>query len=187
MGASSICSKVTDVMIKVVVDRIQISLMTQHRLVVLREMDQERYLPIWIGMFETEAITFELQDMLRERPLTHDLLKSAILEMGGTVQRIVIHSLKKDVFYANIKIDIEGKSIDVDSRPSDAIALAVRLKAPIYVDEAVMDKAGIRPDRNVEREILGLEDALSAEGEIKLSAFADFVDTLNLDDLEDAD
>ena len=171
-------------MIEVIVDRIQISLMTQHRLVVLREIDQERYLPIWIGMFETEAITFELQDMLRERPLTHDLLKSTILEMGGVVHHIFINRLNEDVFYALITIDVDGKTIEIDSRPSDAIALAVRLKAPIYVDEAVMDKAGIRPDRNVEREILGLEEA---ESEIELGAFADFVDTLNLDDLEDDD
>lgn len=169
-------------MIEVIVDRIQISLMSRHRLVVLREMQADRYLPIWIGEFETEAITFELQDMLRERPLTHDLLKTTIMEMGGTVRYIFINRLKNDVFYAYINIGVNGESIDVDSRPSDAIALAVRLKAPIYVAEAVMDRAGIRPDKDVEREILGLE-----EGEIKLSAFADFVDTLNLDDLEDED
>lgn len=172
-------------MIEVIVDRIQISLMSQHRLVVLREMQADRYLPIWIGVFETEAITLELQDMLRERPLTHDLLKTTIMEMGGTVRHIFINRLNKDVFYARINIAVNGESIDVDSRPSDAIALAVRLNAPIYVDEAVMDKASIRPDRDVEREILGLEDNLPPEGEIKLSAFADFVDTLNLDDLED--
>lgn len=172
-------------MIEVIVDRIQISLMSQHRLVVLREMEQDRYLPIWIGVFETEAITLELQDMLRERPLTHDLLKATIMEMGGTVQHIFIHRLKNDVFHACISIDVNGQTIEVDSRPSDAIALAVRLKAPIFVDEAVMDRAGIRPDKDVEREILGLEDDLPPDGEIKLSAFADFVDTLNLDDLED--
>jgi len=182
-------------MIEVIVDRIQISLMSQHRLVVLKETSVDRYLPIWIGVFEAEAITLELQDMLRERPLTHDLLKATIMEMGGTVKHIYINNLSKDVFYARINIDVDGKTIDVDARPSDAIALAVRLKAPIFVDEMVMEKAGIIPDKNVESEILGISDApIDEEDEIaepvddsKLSAFADFLDTLNLDDLDDDD
>lgn len=180
-------------MIEVIVDRIQVSLMSQHRLVVLKEMDQDRYLPIWIGAFEAESITLELQEMLRERPLTHDLLKSTIMEMGGTVRHIYINNLSRDVFYARINIDVDGKTIDVDSRPSDAIALAVRLKAPIFVDATVMDKAGIKPDKNVEPEILGIEELSENEApaekvdESKLSAFADFLDTLNMDDLEDED
>lgn len=180
-------------MIEVIVDRIQVSLMSQHRLVVLKEMSEDRYLPIWIGAFEAEAITLELQDMLRERPLTHDLLKATITEMGGTVRHIYINNLSRDVFYARINIDVDGKSIDVDARPSDAIALAVRLKSPIFVDEMVMDKAGIRPEKNVEDEILGISDEPIEEDEVvaesvdesKLSAFADFLDTLDLDDLED--
>lgn len=180
-------------MIEVLVDRVQVSLMSQHRLVVLKELQEERYLPIWIGAFEAEAITLELQDMLRERPLTHDLLKSTIIEMGGSVKHIYINNLSKDVFYARINIDVNGKVIDVDARPSDAIALAVRLKAPIFVDEDVMKKAGITPDRDVEQEILGLDDELDntvgngteSVDESKLSAFADFVNSLNLDDLDD--
>lgn len=179
-------------MIEMIVDRVQVSLMSQHRLVVLRDVDEERYLPIWIGQFESEAITLELQGMARERPLTHDLLKSTIQEMGGSVRHIHINNLSKDVFFAVINIDAAGDTIEIDARPSDAIALAVRLSAPIYVDKSVMDRAGICPDRNVEPEILGLADDLHerSEGgervdESKLSAFADFVDTLNLEDLED--
>lgn len=179
-------------MIEMIVDRVQVSLMSQHRLVVLRDVDQERYLPIWIGQFESEAITLELQGMARERPLTHDLLKSTIEQMGGTVRHIHINNLSKDVFFAVISIDAGDETIEIDARPSDAIAVAVRLDAPIYVDKSVMDRAGISPDRNVEPEILGLADDLherSENGErvdeSKLSAFADFVDTLNLEDLED--
>ena len=179
-------------MIEMIVDRVQVSLMSQHRLVVLRDVEEERYLPIWIGQFESEAITLELQGMVRERPLTHDLLKSTIQEMGGDVQYIFINSLSKDVFFALIIIATKGGTIEIDARPSDAIALAVRLQAPIYVDKMVMDRAGISPDRNVEPEILGLPDDMyeSSENgervdESKLSAFADFVDTLNLEDLED--
>ncbi len=179
-------------MIELIVDRVQVSLMSQHRLVVLRDVDDERYLPIWIGQFESEAITLELQGMIRERPLTHDLLKSTIQQMGGEVRHIFINSLSKDVFYALISIDARGETIDIDARPSDAIALAVRLNAPIFVDRQVIERAGIRPDRNVEDEILGLAQDLHERGddgeqvdESKLSAFADFVDTLNLEDLED--
>lgn len=179
-------------MIEMIVDRVQVSLMSQHRLVVLRDVGEERYLPIWIGQFESEAITHELQGMVRERPLTHDLLKSTIQEMGGAVRHIYINNLNKDVFFAVINIDASGETIEIDARPSDAIALAVRLDAPIYVDNSVIDRAGILPDRNVESEILGLADDLherSENGErvdeSKLSAFADFVDTLNLEDLED--
>jgi len=160
-------------MIEVIVDRIQISLMSQHRLVVLREKQEDRYLPIWIGPFEAEAIISELQNTLHERPLTHDLLKSMITEMGGRVRYIFINNLNRDIFYAHINIHVNGKSIEVDARPSDAIALAVRLKAPIFVDEKVIEKAGICPDKDVEGEILGLEDNLSAEDESKLSDFDD--------------
>ena len=175
-----------------IVDRVQVSLMSQHRLVVLRAADDERYLPIWIGTFESEAITLELQGMPRERPLTHDLLKSTITQMGGRVLHIHINNLNKDVFFAQINIEVNGETIDIDSRPSDAIALAVRLNAPIFVDHAVMDKAAITPDRNVEPEILGYgEDIAEADedaekvDETRLSAFADFVDTLNLDDFDE--
>ena len=181
-------------MIEMIVDRVQVSLMSQHRLVVLRAADDERYLPIWIGTFESEAITLELQGMPRERPLTHDLLKSTITQMGGEVSYIHINSLSKDVFFAQICIVVNGETIDIDSRPSDAIALAVRLNAPIFVAVEVLDKAGIRPDRNVEPEILGYDDELAGgDGvaekvdETKLSAFADFVDTLNLDDFDEDD
>ena len=164
--------------------------MSNHRLVVLRDMQDDYYLPIWIGNFESEAITLELQGMIRERPLTHDLLKATIMQMGGTVRYIFINGLDNDVFYARINISLAGKSIDVDARPSDAIALAVRLNAPIYVDEMVMERAGIRPDKNVELDILGLDDSrpggeAAKLDESKLSAFTDFVDTLNLDDLDD--
>lgn len=179
-------------MIEMIVDRVQVSLMSQHRLVVLRDIHEELYLPIWIGQFESEAITLELKQVDRERPLTHDLLKATIRQLGGEVRYILINNLSRDVFYALIVIEAAGRMIEIDARPSDAIALAVRLSAPIYVDKAVMDHAGIRPDRNVEPEILGLPDDMHEpldDGELvdesKLSAFADFVDTLDLEDLED--
>jgi bifunctional DNase/RNase len=170
-------------MIEVVIDSIRVSLMSNHRVVVLKEMHSERYLPIWIGPCEAEAITVKLQDVPAPRPLTHDLIRSVIREMGGKVVHIFINDLRQEVYYAKIVIDIGGEQIEVDSRPSDAIALAVRVDVPIFVAESVMDKAATEPDEDVEQEVAGGDGA----DETRLSAFADFVDTLDLDDLEDSD
>lgn len=189
-------------MIEVIIDSVRVSLMTQHRLVILKDQITDRYLPIWIGPFEADAITYELQEMPQQRPFTHDLIKSIIREMGGRVVQVLINDLRNDVFYARLVIDINGKQVDIDSRPSDAIAIAVRVKAPIYVAEHVMDKAGIEPDEDVEKEIASREAEAEAEDEkpaaaapaeeefideSRLSAFADFVNSLDLDDLDDDD
>ncbi len=185
-------------MIEVEIDSIRVSLMSQQRIVVLKDLNAERYLPIWIGPFEADAIHVELQDVPPPRPLTHDLLKSTIQEMGGRVVHIFINDLRRDVYYARLVIEVDGKNIEVDSRPSDAIALAVRSEAPIFVAESVMMKASVEPEDDVEQEALGtISDAAveraartggdSEVDDSKLSAFADFVDSLNLDDLEDED
>jgi len=168
-------------MIEVIIDSIRVSLMSQHRIVVLKDTTNDRYLPIWIGPCEADAITIELQEMPPQRPLTHDLLKSAIRELGGKVVHILINDLRNDVYYARIVVDVSGKQIEIDSRPSDAIALAVRAKVPIFVADVVMDKAAIEPDEDVEAE------PPQSEGEDvgRLSAFQDFVNTLDLDDLDD--
>ncbi len=164
-------------MIEVVIDSIRISLISQHRIVMLRDMDGERQLPIWIGPCEAEAITIELQDMEIARPVTHDLLKNVISEMGGNVSHILINELREMVFYARLFIDVDGTMLEVDCRPSDAIAIAVRAKVPIFVNEPVLDEAGIVPESDVEDEV-GQEDGES------LDAFKDFVDTLDFEDFE---
>ena len=173
-------------MIEVIIDSIRVSLMSQHRVVVLKDANSERYLPIWIGPCEAEAITVKLQEVPAPRPLTHDLLRSVIGELGGKVVHILINDLRQEVYYARIVIDLAGEQIEVDSRPSDAIALAVRVSAPIFVADSVMDKAANEPDEDVEKEAAS---ELLTEGadETRLSAFADFVDTLDLDDLEDSE
>lgn len=176
-------------MVEVIIDSVRVSLMTQHRIVMLKEMNTERYLPIFIGPFEADAITYELQDMPQARPFTHDLIKSVIRELGGRVVHVLINELRNDIFYARLVIDVNGKLIDIDSRPSDAIAVAVRVKAPIFVAEAVMDRAGIEPDEDVEEEVAGREEGAVEErvDERRLSAFADFVNSLDLDDLDNED
>jgi bifunctional DNase/RNase len=164
-------------MIEVTVDSIRVSLISHHRVVVLKEVGSVRFLPIWIGQFEADAITLGLQGVEIARPLTHDLLKSVLNEAGAVVSHILVSDLQDDTFYARIVIDIDGRHAEVDSRPSDAIALAVRVRVPIYVVESVMDKAAIVPSGD------GEDLAASDEADDKLDIFRDFVDSLDLSDL----
>jgi hypothetical protein len=170
-------------MIEVIIDSIRVSLMSQYRVVILKDSNSDRYLPIWIGPCEADAITIELQEVPPQRPLTHDLLKAAIRELGGNVVHILISELRNDVFYARIVVNINGKQVEIDSRPSDALALALRVKAPVFVAEAVMERASIEPEEDVERSGPPTEEL----GEERLSAFKDFVNSLDLDDLDDED
>ena len=169
-------------MIEVTIDSIRVSLMSQHRVAILKEEESERYLPIWIGPCEADAITVELQEMEMARPLTHDILATTIAELGGTLSHILIRDLRNDVFFAHIMVNQNDESMEIDARPSDAIALAVRARVPIYVEEKVMEQAGITPEDDIEEE---LDITETAEMDDKdLSVFSDFVDTLDLDDLD---
>lgn len=168
-------------MVEVIIDSIRVSLMSQHRVVILKDTTSDRYLPIWIGPPEADAITVELQQVEVARPLTHDLLKAAILALGGKVKYIMVNNLEDDIFYARIVIDQNGQELEIDSRPSDAIALAVRVQVPIFVAEKVMDIA-ITPDEDVE--LSGVLPSPEASDD-KLSLFKDFVDSLDMDDLDD--
>ena len=177
-------------MIKVQIDSIRVSLMSQLRVVVLKDPLSGRFLPIFIGPCEAEAIAVRLQGVNVERPLTHDLLKSVIAELGGHVHHIVVNDLRQDTFYAQIVVELNGEERRIDSRPSDAIALSVRLDVPIYVEETVMERAGIMPDEEIEGE--AAQSALARppdeDGpEERLSLFEDFVESLDLDDLPDED
>jgi bifunctional DNase/RNase len=169
-------------MIEVVIDTIRVSLMSQYRVVILKDVQSDRYIPIWIGPCEADAIAIELNDMPPQRPLTHDLLRNVIRELGGTVVHIFINDLRSDVYFARIVIDVNGQQIEIDSRPSDALALAVRVKAPIFVADTVMDRAVVEPEEDVER---SAPPTAMDIPEDQLSAFKDFVNSLNLDDLDD--
>lgn len=169
-------------MIEVVIDSIRMSLMSQYRVVVLKDSSSDRYLPIWIGPCEADSITLELNEMPPQRPVTHDLLKSVIREMGGRVVHILISDLRSDVYYARIVVDVNGKELEIDSRPSDALALAVRVKVPIFVAETVMERAAIEPEDDVEKSAPPPHQPVADD---RLSAFKDFVNSLDLDDLDD--
>lgn len=171
-------------MIEVVIDSVRISLMSQHRVVVLREKGGQRYLPIWIGAPEADAITLRLQGVQVERPLTHDLLARTIRSLGGEMQYVIVNDLRSDVFYAQVVVEYNERELQIDSRPSDAIALAVRAEVPLFVSDKVMKEAGRLPDEDVAPSLVEGERADEPEvsGE-DLGAFADFIEELNLDDL----
>ena len=178
-------------MIEMTIDSIRVSLMNYQRVVILREKKAGRYLPIWIGAAEADAIAVKLQGVTVPRPLTHDLLGLVIDSLGATVDSIIVNDLKSDTFYAKIILNVDGGQVEIDSRPSDALALAVRAGVPIFVDEAVLDKAGILLDEETGKPVLeeteeagGKDKKVSEEEMKKLSAFYDFINTLDLDDFD---
>jgi bifunctional DNase/RNase len=167
--------------VEVVVDSIRVSLMSPQRIIILRELDSDRFLPIWIGPFEADAITLSLQELEVARPLTHDLLRNVLQTLDASVVRVNITELKDDVFYARIVLSVDGRELEIDSRPSDALALAVRVNVPIFVSEEVMEEASSVPEADVE---VGEE---MEDGEDRLEVFKDFVENLDLDDLDSKD
>lgn len=161
-------------MVEVKVDAVRVNLMGSHRVVILKDLDSERFLPIWIGQPEADAITVHLTDTKVARPLTHDLIVNMIRDLGATVRYVVVNELRDDTFYARVMIRTrEGKDLSIDSRPSDAIAIAVRVGCSIYVDDDIMAQHGQEPE----------EEGASVPDE-DLGAFKDFLSTLDLDDLD---
>lgn len=182
-------------MIEVVIDSIRVGLMSQQRVVILREAEAERYLAIWIDPYMAEQITFALQEVEVARPMTHDLIRDMLRSLEARVVRVEVLSLKADVFYGNIVIEVDHKTLNVDSRPSDALAIAVRTHVPILVSKEVMEAAGIIPDEDLEEGENGVDEALEEkeesllgeEGEGRLEVFEDFLDKLDIDEEDDDD
>jgi uncharacterized protein len=178
-------------MIEVQIDSVRVHLMTPQRLVVLKQIGSERYLPIWVGPYEAEAITVALQEVEMIRPLTHDLLKNVFGAFNARIKRIEIVKLQNEIFYGSIVAEVDGREIEVDSRPSDAIALSVRAHVPILVHFSVMDEAGIVPEQDIPEEVEAPSAAepapLSAESSERLSVFEDFLEKLEFDKPDDQD
>ncbi|MBP7091597.1 MAG: bifunctional nuclease family protein [Anaerolineaceae bacterium] len=179
-------------MVEVVIDSVRVSLTNQQRIVMLRESGRERYLPIWIGPYEAEAITISLQEIEVARPQTHDLLLQSLTKLGARLIRVEVVSLKKDVFYGNLVLELDGKLYDVDARPSDSIALAVRAHVPILVNSEILREAGLTPEVDIQAEVLDVEDEPTPEAESdmeseetskRLSLFEEFLQNVNLDDV----
>jgi bifunctional DNase/RNase len=175
-------------MVEVVIDSVRVSLMSPQRVVVLRQTEMERYLAIWVGPYEAEHITVALQEVELSRPMTHDLLKNVFSQLNAKIVRIEIVALKGETFYGNIVVKTDEKIIDIDARPSDAIALAVRAHVPILVSQEVMDEAGIVPERDIQSEgpIAPFNDTKPLpqspeESEKGLDVFEDFLKKLKDD------
>ena len=160
-----------------VINSVRVSLINQDRIVVLKDKEDELYLPIWIGLFEFESITIALQKIETARPLTHDLMKNLISSLDARLIAVEITTLESDTYYANLIIEQNGVQKRIDCRPSDAIALVVRTGVPIFVDEDVLERAGIRPEPETSEELD--EGSESAELPGDLSVFEDFFDQLN--------
>ena len=177
-------------MVEVVIDSIRVSLISQQRIVILREVDADRYLPIWIGIYEAEAIALALQDVEVARPLTWDLLKNIFSILEARILRVEVVSLNDDTYYGNIVAEVDGRNVDIDSRPSDAIALAVRAHVPILVSRPILESVGVTPEEDMqEGSPAAARQADAPQPEVNeddLSVFKDFLDNLVTGD-EDTD
>lgn len=186
-------------MIETTVESIRVSLVTQQRVVILKENAGDRHLPIWIGAYEAEAIAMELQGVTPTRPLPYDLMQTMLGELNASVEQIVIAELTDQVFYARIVIAANGNTLEIDARPSDAIALAVRTGSRILVNDAVMESAGVAIDDDDDSATLTAGSAFSGSASTEagdsehadtpsgssdeqLSVFRDFINSLDLDD-----
>jgi len=128
-------------LVKMMVRGLALDPITNMPIIILKDAEDRKALPIWVGIFEANAIALELEKIATPRPMTHDLIKNILDHLGATVQQVTINDLRDNTFYAIIEISVNGGRIAVDSRPSDAIAIALRVNAPIFVDEAVISKA----------------------------------------------
>lgn len=153
-------------LVKCIVESVRINLMNQTRVVLLKDSKIERYLLIWIGETEAYAIASEMQGARYERPLTHDLLFTIVERLGAKVTQVEINNLESDVFYALVTLQHGETTLQIDARPSDAIALAVRAEAPIFVDEDVLAQAAVSV-------------STEPEDDDKLGIFRDFVNQLD--------
>lgn len=178
-------------MVEVVIDSVRVSLTNQQRIVILREVNTEKYLPIWIGPYEAEAITIALQDIEVARPQTHDLLKNVLNAMNARLIRVEVVNLKDDVFYGSLIVEVNGNTLEIDSRPSDALAMAVRAHVPIMASRDVMETAGIKPEEDMqsgEAAPLASQSSTSIqkpedENSDRLSVYEDFLQNIDLGSL----
>ena len=177
-------------MIEVVIDSVRVSLTNQQRIVILKEMNEERYLPIWIGPYEAEAITIALQEVEIARPQTHDLIKNVIHTLNARLVRIEITMLKDDVYFANLVLETSGEELRIDCRPSDAVAMAVRCHVSILVVKEVMDAAAIAPEKEepiskqIVKETRGGSRKPNHSADDRLSIFEDFIEELDSHDTD---
>lgn len=140
-------------MLKMLLHSVNLDVVTNQPVVILKDEGAKRFLPIWVGQFEATSILMEMQGVKASRPLTHDLLKSILESLQAEIEHILIDDLKEGTFYAKIRLKFNGTEMEIDARPSDAIALAVRVGAPIYAEELVLERASILSEEGEEEEV----------------------------------
>jgi len=164
-----------DGLVEMVVESVRVHMLSSQHVVILKELHRDRFLPIWVGPWEANAIAMKLQGVSPERPLTHDLFATTLLEVGVELRRVVIADLAEETFHARLCVWSDGREIEIDARPSDALALAVRTGVRIFAAPAVLSKAGVEPDRVLGEDYESTGEAIGDEG---LEVFRDFVNSL---------
>ena len=174
-----------DGLVEMVVESVRVHMLSSRHVVILKEAERDRYLPIWIGPWEASAIAMKLQGLTPERPLTHDLFATTLDALGARVDRVVISDLADETFHALILLERDGRTVEVDARPSDALALAVRVGVRIFASDAVLDQAALGDGSMVDDVEGGEGSTLEATGESvvdpRLDVFRDFVNSLDVD------
>jgi uncharacterized protein len=174
-------------LVEMVVESVRVHMLSSRHVVILKETERDRYLPIWIGPWEASAIAMKLQGLAADRPLTHDLFASALEALGARLDRVIISSLAEETFHARLLLEHNGRTVELDARPSDSLALAVRAGGRIFVVESVLEQAALGADASVGDEegegTAGI--ALESTGEQivdpRLDVFRDFVNSLDID------
>jgi bifunctional DNase/RNase len=175
-------------LVEMVVESVRVHMLSSRHVVILKETEADRYLPIWIGPWEASAIAMKLQGLTADRPLTHDLFATALESLGVKVERVVISTLAEETYHARLHLERDGATFEIDSRPSDALALAVRTGGRIFASEAVLEAAALGGDGSAEDEGAEIDaegSALESTGEKvvdpRLDVFRDFVNSLDVD------
>ncbi len=188
-------------LVEMVVESVRVHMLSNRHVVILKDTDRDRYLPIWIGAWEASAIAMRLQGVAAERPLTHDLFIASIEQLGARVDRVVISDLADETYHARLYLVHDGSEVEVDARPSDALALAVRSEASIYAAEEVLEQAALGTDPDADEEEGEEAESGDAEGgerrgkrrrvplesiggpnaDPRLDMFRDFVNSLEVD------
>ena len=180
----------TNGLVEMTVESVRVHMLSSRHVVILKETEHERYLPIWIGPWEASAIAMKLQGLTADRPLTHDLFASALESLGVRVDRVVISTLAEETYHARLHLERDGAMFEIDSRPSDALALAVRTGGRIFASEAVLEQAALGGDSAAVDEAtgeaeIGTGSPFESTGETvvdpRLDVFRDFVNSLDVD------
>jgi|SRR5688572_15860337 bifunctional DNase/RNase len=171
-------------LVEMVVESVRVHMLSSRHVVILKDADRDRYLPIWIGPWEASAIAMKLQGLSPERPLTHDLFASALEGLGAKVDRVVIAALAEETYHARLVIEHGGRSVEIDARPSDALALAIRAGGRVFAAEEVLEQAALGAESGGGEE--GVEGTpLETTGEHivdpRLDVFRDFVNSLDIE------